>query len=231
MRHTPDHRRVSYASFCLLDDAQLWYHRLELNGGQPTWSRFVQLENTRFGPLMTETPLSELKLLQREGTIDEYCSRFMALSCRNLSLTEDQQIQLFVVGLGALMRTDVGLMRPRTLDDAVMFARAYELCEASSTPPAAPRSSSHSSTKQAPLSLPAPSSTSAASSKPPMTKKLSPAEIADRRLNGICFHCDDKYSPEHCSACKQLFGVEVLCEIMSMPKGTPSLTRQSLRMQ
>lgn len=46
---------------------------------------------------MTESPLGELKLLQHEGLVEDYCSRFMSLSCRDPSLTEAQQVQLFVL--------------------------------------------------------------------------------------------------------------------------------------
>jgi hypothetical protein len=90
VRRTWDHKWVSYASFHHLDDAQLWYHRLELNNGVPPWPNFTRLINTRFGPPMTDTPLSELALLRRTGSVDEFCGKFMAWSCRDLSLTEGQ---------------------------------------------------------------------------------------------------------------------------------------------
>jgi hypothetical protein len=38
---TPENKRVTYAAFHLLDDTQLWYHRLP--GGPPTWEHFVLL--------------------------------------------------------------------------------------------------------------------------------------------------------------------------------------------
>jgi hypothetical protein len=85
VRCTPDHKLVSYASFHLLDDAQLWYHRLELNNDMPPWFNFTRLINTRSGPPMTETPLDALALLRRTGSVDEFCSKFMAF-CRVVTL-------------------------------------------------------------------------------------------------------------------------------------------------
>jgi hypothetical protein len=38
---TSENRRVAYATFHLLDDAQSWYHRLPDNGGMSTWEQFV----------------------------------------------------------------------------------------------------------------------------------------------------------------------------------------------
>jgi hypothetical protein len=63
VRRTPDHKQVSYTLFHLLDDAQLWYHRLELNNGVPL------LINGRFRPPMTDTPLGELALPNRRGSV------------------------------------------------------------------------------------------------------------------------------------------------------------------
>jgi hypothetical protein len=52
-RQTPKDRRVAYATFHLLDDAQLWYHRFSSDGRPPTWEHFVLLIATRFGPQIT----------------------------------------------------------------------------------------------------------------------------------------------------------------------------------
>jgi hypothetical protein len=38
---TSENKKVQYASFYLLDDAHMWYHRLELNGGPPSWNHFI----------------------------------------------------------------------------------------------------------------------------------------------------------------------------------------------
>jgi hypothetical protein len=81
-RLRPEDKKVAYAAFNLLDDAQLWYYRLELNGAQPTWIRFVQMVNDHFGPPLTGSPIGELAHLRCNGAVDDYCSKFMGLSCR-----------------------------------------------------------------------------------------------------------------------------------------------------
>src|SRR5438132_133620 len=73
--------------------------RLELTAGTPSWRRFRQLVNQRFGPPITDTPLGALAHLRHTGTINDYCDQFLALACRDVELTESQQVQLFIAGL------------------------------------------------------------------------------------------------------------------------------------
>jgi hypothetical protein len=88
LRRTPKDQKVAYAMFNLLEDAQLWFHKWELNGGQPNWQRFVQLINSRFGPPLTDSPIGELAHLRRVGSVDDFCNCFMAPACWEPTLTE-----------------------------------------------------------------------------------------------------------------------------------------------
>jgi hypothetical protein len=217
LRRTPEDKKVSYAAFNLLDDAQLWFYRLELNGGMPTWSRFVRLVNTRFEPLLMDSPIGELAHLRREGMVEEYCTKFMSLACCEPTLSEGFQVQLFVAGLGEPLRTDIALHQPATIDEAVKFAQAHEK-RAAYTPtlvqPPLPKTALRLFVRATQGGQQQQSASTTASSpsiaKPPAVKKLSPAEIAEHRKTGHCFHCDDLFTHGHKQVCKQLFVIEVL---------------------
>jgi hypothetical protein len=224
VRRTSEHQRVAFAAFYLLDDAQLWFHRLELNGGRQTWPQFIQLVNARFGPPLTDSPVGALAMLRRSDSVDDYAKQFMALSCRDTSLTEPLQVQLFITGLGDPLRTDVALQQPASLDDAVIFARAYEQCNiCRNVPPTVARLTPRSSYRSAPASAllsaavgPATSLTSV--NKPTTTIRLSPTEIAQRRKDDKCFHCDEFFIHGHKEHYKRLFSIEAVSQLSpSMP--------------
>jgi hypothetical protein len=87
-QNTPERRRVWYVAMHLTGSAQLWYARLELTSGTPSWRRFAQLVLQRFGPPMTDSPVSKLMLLRRTGSVEEYTDQFLAYACRDADLTE-----------------------------------------------------------------------------------------------------------------------------------------------
>jgi hypothetical protein len=45
-----------------------------------------------------------------------------------------------------------------------------------------------------------------------MSRKFSPAEIGDRRVKGLYFKCDEKFTPGHKEDCKRVFTIELLDE-------------------
>jgi hypothetical protein len=197
-RQTPEHQRVAFAAFYLLDNAQLWFHRMELNGSRPTWPQFVQLVNTQFGMPFTDSAIGELAMLQHTGTVDDYSKRFIALSCRDTSLSKPQQIQLYIMGLGDPLWTDVALQQSTSLDNAVIFARAYEQRNASRDAAVVQlaRSSSRFTGRSTGAPTPTASSATLAPSLGSINKPesnaicLSPSKIAQRRKDSKCFKCN-----------------------------------------
>jgi predicted aspartyl protease len=181
----------------------------------------VQLVHQRFGPPLTESPLGELVLLCRVGTVEEYTEQFLALACRDADLSDHQLVQIYTAGLSNPLKTDVALRRPATLDDAIMLARAYEqrmqLHPTDQAPSRGDRA--HAQSSPAPIAARATQAASSAASAPSGSgkavavtsslprRRLSQAEMTQRRAEGLCFNCDEKYVQGH--RCKKLFVLEV----------------------
>jgi hypothetical protein len=116
-----------------------------------------------------------------------------------------------------------------------MFARAYE--QRSTTPaPSAPQSLQRTFTKSWTPASGEPQQSVAGSSAPAPSKsttnrRLSSAEIADRRIKGLCFRCDEKFVPGHREECKCLFIIEVLIDDDTPPPpadGDPMISIHAL---
>jgi hypothetical protein len=212
---TPEHLKVPTASFYLDGAAAQWYYRLEKNQGVPSWTNFVDGINRRFGPPLRSNPLGELTQLRRTSTVDDYQEQFLVLLARCADVTEPQQIAIFTAGLQQPLSTDVELQKPATLEDAMALARAFERRQHVSTELAATGSRAPSRASQRPLaassrSTSTPSATMASSATAPPKapsptdgrfKRLSPDEMAQRRLEGLCFNCPEKFSREHAKVC------------------------------
>jgi hypothetical protein len=85
---TPDNEKVLLAAFYMQGVAQQWYYRLERNQGTPTWARFTELANQRFGPPSRSNPLGELCHLRRQGSVADYTEAFLTHLSRCGTITE-----------------------------------------------------------------------------------------------------------------------------------------------
>jgi hypothetical protein len=138
------------------------------------------------------------------------------LSCKDKTIIEAHQVQLFLVGLGKPLCTDVTLHRSPTLDDVIMLAWAYvqhETVPSLSAPQQHPLSCALSKPSgPATGTVPVASAASSLSvTKPALSvRRLTPAEVAQHRKDGQCFHCDAFLTNGHKQVCKQLFCIEVI---------------------
>jgi hypothetical protein len=193
---------------------------LERDEGEPNWRNFKEYINLRFGPSIRHNPLGELKELIQTGSVEEYQQRFLAILCRADRLQPKMQVQLFTPGLREPIRTDVELQNPASLQMAMALARAYEKRTQVTDPvqfPPHPLVAPATTTTAPKPHVPHPSASATGGSTtaaphPPSTggqrkvmrrRFLTPAEMAERREQGLCFNCEEKFTPSH--RCKRLF--------------------------
>lgn len=202
---TPEGGKLWLASYHLAGRASLWYRRLKRAHGTPPWGEFSMLLNRRFGPKIRNTELAVIKNLRQTSSVDDYEEQFLMLVCRCEGLTEAHQVELFVGGLHKSIRTDIKLMYPATLEDAMDHARAYEerdTPEDRDTTLVPKGNSSGGARPSTPELAAPPKATMALPNRRPLMQ-LSPVEMDERRAKGLCYNCDDKFTPGH--RCKHLY--------------------------
>lgn len=113
-------------------------------------------------------------------------------------------MQLFTGGLPEAIRVYVELQAPQDLQGAMALARAYER-QATVAPPASAPRPPRPPPRQKPTMVPSASPvatqplTLALAPSPParQLRRLSPAEMAERRRQGLCYNCDEPYVRGH----------------------------------
>jgi len=213
--------QVWMASYNLEDIAQHWYIQLQEDEGTPTWRRFKELFNLRFGATLRSAPFFELTECRRTGTVEEYSNRFQELLAHAGRVEEWQRVQLYTGGLLPPLSHAVQILNPGTLNAAMSLARQVEQMELAKTPapikpgargllpPPPPRAAAPAlPAPPAPLALPAPP----VGGRGDGHRRLSQEEMAERRRQGLCFNCNEKYSRGHNRFCRRIFfvdGVEI----------------------
>ncbi|XP_066359602.1 uncharacterized protein [Miscanthus floridulus] len=208
--------QVWMASYNMDDAAHLWFMQIQQEEGTPSWRRFTELLNLQFGPPLRSNPLGELMACKRTGSVIDYQGRFEALLPRAGYLTEDQKVQIFTTGLLPPLSLDVELHNPQSLAVAMSLARKLELrdqCAAAAAPPLRLGCDPQRGILPAPpprLALPAPNTAPVPTPQPVtvegrQVKRLSQAEMEERRRLGLCFNCNEKFGRGHNRICQRIF--------------------------
>ena len=168
---------------------------------------------TRFGSTTYDDPMEALTRLRQTSTVALYKGEFEALANHIRGLSPQHKLSYFLSGLKDEVRLPMRMLNPPTLIAAFGLAKIQEVyllsCKRS-------YKGTHEQARPPLLGVPKPSLLGA----PPMenrstkilVKKISAAQMEERKKKGLCYNCDDKWAPGH--KCKQttLFlieGVEV----------------------
>ncbi|GKD70608.1 transposon ty3-G gag-pol polyprotein [Tanacetum coccineum] len=155
-----------------------------------TWEAFTRALETRFGPSTYDNHQAALFKLQQTSIVTAYQTEFERLSNCVVGLPPEALLNCFVSGLRHDIQQELAILRPHTITQAIGLAK---LIEDKTNDQLSPSQSSNLTKNPSPIS------------EKLTIKHLSPTELQQRRAEGLCFKCPEKYIPGHqCSPPKFL---------------------------
>jgi len=207
--NTPDAQCLTIAAVHMDSDVIPWFQMLSKNNPFQSWVRFTRALELDFGPSPYECPRSALFKLNQQAFVQDYYREFTALANRVYGVTPYALLDYFLSGLKPEIRRDVIAQDPTSMIRAVSLAKQYEekynpsqhtqLSNLYSKPPTTIVSQTHKTTSLPPL-LPTPSSMQPNQPKKKKNsniRNMSTTKMQLRREKGLCFTCDDKFTPLH----------------------------------
>nr|GMD73853.1 Transposon Ty3-G Gag-Pol polyprotein [Ipomoea batatas] len=216
---TPDTQRLRIAGFTMEGKASEWYQWMKKNRLLTTWKEFLQNVTKRFGESRFEDFQGKLSKLTQQTTVTAYQAEFERLMNKVTGIAEPILLSMFIVGLKPLIRREVLMAQPTTLMETFDLAREYEakleeiqaelqpvarsplrwqqrqIPPANTTRSAPVITQSSVQDKRETTTLALPPSTQPTSNLP--IKRLTHAEMREKREKGICYNCDQRWSNNH----------------------------------
>lgn len=198
--HIPPDQKIDIAAFYMTGKAIQWYHWLSSTHQIITWEHFSRHAELRFGPSTFINHKAQLFKLKQSSTVTAYLDEFKCLSTLVQGLSLTSLLNCFLSGLRDDIQRELYILKPTSLHDAMGMAQLLEdKCNVArlSVPP------SRFGSFRPPPHLPAPTTLAPPNRSPPAAsgvmpiKKLTPAQMAVRREQGLCFNCDSKFTRGH----------------------------------
>ncbi|GJZ14892.1 ty3-gypsy retrotransposon protein [Tanacetum coccineum] len=207
----PPEERLALVAFHVTGDALAWYQHLDSNHLLESWDAFKRQVELRFGPSSYENHEATLLKLHQTTTVRAYQTEFEKLSNRVTGLSPQTLKNCFISGLKPEIQSELAILKPTTFHAACGLAQLVEdklnhhpkpkfpyspkpfsITPSSnpltSTPPSASTNKPHPNPE--PITLHTPP-------KPLPFTKLSPEALQQRRKDGLCFRCPEKFVPGH----------------------------------
>ncbi|KAL1224617.1 putative mitochondrial protein [Cardamine amara subsp. amara] len=221
---TPADYKVKMAAIHFDSHAFTWHHSMvqSANGGGILfdWTYYKGLLKERFED-ECDDPVAELKRLQKTDGIVDYHEKFEVIKTR-LNLSEDYLVSNYLAGLRNDTQMHIRMFRPQTVRHCLVLGRLYEKAHprrnGSNTwvnnktiPQMNQNKGILQYKKEAELKPIYPTTYNNKNPGTQPRKFLSNEEMSERRAKGLCYFCDEKYTPGHYVKHKktQLFSMEV----------------------
>uniref|UniRef100_A0A2N9HVX1 Integrase catalytic domain-containing protein n=1 Tax=Fagus sylvatica TaxID=28930 RepID=A0A2N9HVX1_FAGSY len=212
----PEEEKVIHASYYLDEEALIWFQDCEHE--IMNWNEFVRAVQMRFGPATYDDPMETLTKLRHTHSVVAYKGQFEALSNRIRNLSEAHKLSCFMSGLRDEVRLAVKMQGARSLGEAYALAKIQEeyliTCRKSYKPQYDGNKSNWQPSQQQqmgrsdvriPETKPSP--------KPGISvQKLTPMQMSERRKQGLCYHCDEKWNPNHKCMKRRVYVIEEIEE-------------------
>ncbi|PWA91318.1 Ty3/gypsy retrotransposon protein [Artemisia annua] len=205
------------AVLCMEGQALAWFRWSEARSPFRTWEGLKRRLLERFQSSQEGTLYEQFLAITQEGSAREYVSLFETLAGQLVGISEQVMEGTFIKGLKPELRAAVRVMQPEGLNHAMKLAIMIDdnklngVVGKSSYKPStgsynASRnySGSGSSRSFGPITNQERKPASATTGRLKPFRRLTDAEMADKRSKGICFRCDEKFAPGHICASKTL---------------------------
>ena len=198
----PAHQKVMMASYHLDEEALIWFQDAEQPGGFSSWEVFIKALQTRFGVTAYDDPMEALTRLKQTSTVMAYKGNFEILSNRILGLSETHKLSCFLRGLRDEIRLPVRMLVPKTLNETFGLAKIQEEYLSHS------RKGIRNTIENGKVSVLGPPKFETrieSRTKFPL-QRLTGAQMEERRKQGLCYNCDEKWQFGHkCKGVKLFF--------------------------
>ncbi|KAH1257825.1 hypothetical protein GmHk_03G007703 [Glycine max] len=174
-----------------------WFQWMFRNGLITSWQSFLQALESRFAPSFYDDPKGALFKLTQRSSVNEYLNEFERVANRIVGLQPSFLLSCFILGLTPELRREA-ISLAKLQEDKLEDRRRSYRPRLLNNPPQPSQPPPPQTNPPLPTLLQSPNPT-------PKTqiKRLTPEELATKRERGLCYNCDDKWSPSH--RCKAPF--------------------------
>ncbi|XP_073134566.1 uncharacterized protein [Henckelia pumila] len=181
---------------------------MDRNGSLLTWDQFMQGVRCHFGASVYDDPLGKIAKLFQTGSVNQYRTEFGCLMNRIEGVDETLFLNIFIWGLKPEIRRELLIHPPTSLIEAMNKAQLFEdrnndlkgVLRAGGMNPNStvllPPPINKAPGEKMGLGMTEGRSHPNTTPKLPI-KRLTIAEMKERREKGLCFNCDEKFNANH----------------------------------